>query len=74
MFFYFLSYFGYDGRKEVSAIKILLTFIRNIGSFLEMVDSIRMYASGNLRSFYGLELMFGYILNFLARFLFDLLN
>lgn len=55
-------------------MKILSTFIRNIDSFLQMTDSIRHYASGDWRSFLDLELMFGYILNFLARFLFDLLN
>lgn len=55
-------------------MKFLAASILNIDSFLTMVDSIQMYASGDLRSFYSLELMFGYIINFGARFLFDLLN
>lgn len=55
-------------------MKFLAAIISNIDSFFEMTDSIRQYSSGDLRSFFDLELMFGYILNFLARFLFDLLN
>lgn len=55
-------------------MKFLAASILNIDSFLAMVDSIRHYASGDWRSFYDLELMFGYIINFGARFLFDLLN
>lgn len=55
-------------------MKFLAACILNIDSFFTMVDSIRMYASGDWRSFFDLELMLGYILNFGARFLFDLLN
>lgn len=55
-------------------MKVLLSFVQNIDSFLQMVDSMRWYASGNLRLLSNLELMLGYIFNFGARFLFDLLN
>ena len=55
-------------------MKFLTAIISNIDSFFEMTDSIRQYFSGDLRSFFNFELMFGYTVNFLARFLFDLLN
>lgn len=55
-------------------MKFLAAIISNIDSFFDMTDSIRQYFSGDWRSFYNLEIMFGYIFNFGARFLFDLLN
>lgn len=55
-------------------MRFLSACILNIDSFLDMADSIRHYASGNLRLLSNLELMLGYIFNFGARFLFDLLN
>lgn len=55
-------------------MKILYSFFQNIDHFFSMIDSAKHYASGDLRLFSNFELMFGHIVNFFARFLFDLLN